>query len=77
MNPLPVSATVVPFLFGKPVNVWLGLLLAALVIFQVLVGTRVLKLPFAVHRVNGFVILAVVAIHGFFGYMLWFGGWTY
>jgi hypothetical protein len=73
MNPLPLSVTVVPYVFGKPVNVWLGLLLAALVILQVLVGTRALKLPFAVHRANGFVILAVVAIHGFFGYMLYSG----
>jgi hypothetical protein len=74
---IPLAVVVVPYLFGKPINVWLGLVLAVLVVLQILVGTRVLKLPFGVHRVNGFVILAIVAVHGFIGYMLWFHGWAY
>ncbi len=59
MSPLPTSVTI-PFVFGKPVNIWLGMVLAVLAVLavlQVLLGTRVLKLPFALHRVNGFVIL--------------------
>ena len=76
MSAPPVLVTV-PFLFGKPINVWLGLILAALVVLQVLLGTKVLKLPFAVHRVNGFVILGIVIVHGFIGYMVWFHGWVY
>jgi hypothetical protein len=70
-------AYVIPSLWGKPVNVWGGILLAALVIFQVLVGTRVVKLPFTWHKVNGFLILFVALAHGFIGYMFWFHHWMY
>jgi hypothetical protein len=76
LNTPPVLVTV-PLLFGKPINIWLGLLLALLVVLQVLLGTRLLKLPFVAHRVNGFVILAVALVHGFIGYMVWFHGWVY
>ena len=76
MSPLPTLVTI-PFVFGKPVNIWLGMALAVLVVLQVLVGARVLKLPFTVHRVNGFVILAIAIVHGFIGYMVWFHGWKY
>jgi hypothetical protein len=70
-------AYLIPSVDGRPINVWGGILLAVLVIFQVLVGTRVIKLPFAWHRVNGFVILVLVLAHGFLGYMVWFHGWGY
>lgn len=76
MSALPTMATI-PLLFGKPVNIWLGMVLAVLVVLQVLLGARVLKLPFVVHRVNGFAILAIAVVHGFIGYMIWFHGWVY
>jgi len=72
-----VSATTVPAIGGKPINIWGGMLLGALVVLQVLLGTKVLKLPFRVHRINGFVILLFALVHGFLGYMVWFHGWTY
>jgi hypothetical protein len=76
MSALPMSVTI-PLVFGKPVNIWLGMVLAVLIVLQVLLGARVLKLPFVVHRVNGFVILAIALAHGFIGYMVWFHGWVY
>jgi hypothetical protein len=44
MSPLPTLVTR-PFVFGKPVNIWLGTVLAVLLALRVLLGTRVLKLP--------------------------------
>jgi len=70
-------AYLIPSVAGKPLNIWGGILLAVLVVFQVLVGTRVIKLPFAWHLVNCFLILLVALAHGFLGYMVWFHGWAY
>jgi hypothetical protein len=70
-------ATVIPSLFGKPVNIWLDVVLAVLVFFQLLTGLRVLRLPRRYHLVNGILIALVVATHAFLGPMVWFDGWLY
>lgn len=62
----------VPLLWGKPMNVWLGILLIVLLTLQILSGKRLIKLPFSFHRHNA-KLLAVVAIaHAFLGLGMWF-----
>jgi len=62
-----------PVLFTKPLHVWLGIILFILVIFQILIGTRILKLPFWLHtRVIWILILSIMLIHGFFGFEIYF-----
>lgn len=62
----------VPLLWGKPINVWLGILLLALLTFQILSGKHLMKLPFSFHRRNAIVIVLVAAVHAFFGLGIWF-----
>ena len=64
----------IPLLWGKPIQVWLGILLLFLLFFQVLTGKRVIKLPFVYHRYNAMVISVIVLIHAFLGLGLWFWG---
>jgi len=70
-------ATLIPSLFGKPINIWLGVVLAVLVLFLLLTGLGVLRLPRRYHLVNGVLIALVVAMHAFLGLMVWFDGWLY
>ena len=72
-----MATFVVPSVFGKPINIWMGLLLAVLVAFQILTGLRVIKLPFRVHKVNGLCIGAIVVAHALIGIMVAFDGWVY
>lgn len=62
-----------PLIFGKPLNIWLGFLALFLLILQILVGTRILKLPFWLHKkVIWVVLLVVVLIHAFYGIQITF-----
>ena len=62
-----------PLIYGKPLNVWLGLLALVLLLLQIGIGTRIIKLPFWVHKkVVWIVLLIVVLIHGFYGFELYF-----
>ena len=62
----------VPLLFGKPITVWLGILLLVLLTLQVLSGKRLIKLPFSFHSRNAILIVIVAAVHAFFGLGVWF-----
>ena len=62
----------VPILWGKPINVWLGILLMLLLTFQILTGRHIVKLPFSFHKRNVIVIILVVAGHAFYGLGIWF-----
>jgi len=55
---------VIPSYFGQPLYLWIGMLLGALVILQVGLGKKWIKIPFRWHRRNGWLILFVGAIHG-------------
>lgn len=57
---------VIPSFFGQPVYLWIGMLLGTLVILQVMIAKRWLKVPFVWHRRNGWLILFVGFVHGFF-----------
>ncbi|RJQ52489.1 MAG: hypothetical protein C4521_10270 [Actinobacteria bacterium] len=53
------------FVAGLPLFAWFGILLLSLILLQVLMGRRVLKVDFRLHRVNGYVILSVGLVHAF------------
>lgn len=62
----------VPLLWGKPLTVWLGILLVVLLTLQILSGKRLINLPFRFHRRNAILIVMVAAVHAFFGLGVWF-----
>lgn len=60
----------IPILLGQPLHLWLGILLFLMVVFQILVAKRILKVPFKWHRVVGYLILLIAMIHGFIAFGL-------
>ena len=62
----------VPILWGKPIHLWLGLILILLLTFQILSGKRIIKIPFSFHRHNAILIVVVALVHAFFGLGIWF-----
>ena len=67
----------VPIIFGLPLHIWLGFILFVMIVFQVLIGRRIIKLPFKWHRIMGYSILVLAAIHGAIGAGLMFGVFRY
>jgi len=62
----------VPLIWGKPITVWLGIVLMVLLTLQILSGKRLIKLPFSFHRRNAIFIVLVAGVHAFFGLGIWF-----
>ena len=54
----------IPIILGQPLHLWLGILLFLLVIFQIVVAKRILKIPFKWHRFGGYVMLLLAIMHG-------------
>ncbi len=62
-----------PIIFTKPLHVWLGMVIFLLVLLQIGIGTRIIKLPFWVHtRIVWILILTLAIIHGFYGFEIYF-----
>lgn len=62
-----------PIIFTKPLNIWLGILALLLILLQISIGTRILKLPFWVHtRIVWILILIVALLHAYYGIMITF-----
>ena len=68
-------------IFGMPITAFtmlvIGLLLLCLIVFQVLIGERKIKLgrrTFVYHKYVAYTILAVAAVHGLLG-VLYVTGW--
>ncbi|MEN6349404.1 MAG: hypothetical protein ABFD08_08450 [Syntrophomonas sp.] len=64
----------IPLIAGKPLNLWLGIVLIFLVAFQVLTGKRWIPVPFVYHRANGWIIAVVGLVHAFLGLGIWLLG---
>jgi len=62
----------VPLIWGKPIHIWLGLVLIVLLTLQILSGKHLIKLPFSFHRRNAILIVLIAAVHVFFGLGIWF-----
>jgi hypothetical protein len=74
---MTMNAVVIPILWGKPINIWLGMALAVLVAFQLLTGLRLIKLPFKVHLASGVLIFLIAVVHATIGIGVWFANWRY
>jgi hypothetical protein len=62
-----------PIIFTKPLHIWLGLVALILLITQILIGAKVIKVPFSVHTKTLWKILIIVAlIHAFYGFERYF-----
>ena len=69
-------------IFGMPITAFtmlvIGLLLLCLIVCQVLIGERKIKLgrrTFVYHKYVAYMILAVAAVHGLLG-VLYVTGWS-
>lgn len=60
----------IPILLGQPLHLWLGILLLLMIIFQIAVAKRILKVPFKWHRIVGYLVLFVALLHGFIAFGL-------
>jgi len=73
--------TSVPIVFGKGLNVWLGLTLAGLLTFQITTGIKLFRgkrylLPY--HRFNAlFLIIPIGLVHAYYGIGIWFFAFKY
>jgi hypothetical protein len=61
------------YLGPLPLFAWGGILLFVMTTFQVLIGTRVIKVDSKYHRINGFLILAFGLIHGVLALLYFLG----
>jgi hypothetical protein len=63
-----------PIIFQIPLHVWLGMVLAFLVIFQMLVGAQIIKLNHRLwhQRIIPILILLVLAFHFWYGFQIYF-----
>lgn len=68
---------IIPVIMGKPLHLWLGLLLLILIVFQILVAKRILPIPFRWHRIMGYVMLLLAIIHGSIAMGLYRGIFTF
>ena len=73
--------TSVPLIFGKGLNIWLGLVLFGLLTFQIISGLKLHKgagYLFRYHKFNAlFLIIPVGLIHAYYGIGIWFFGFKY
>jgi len=71
-----VTGVIVPVIMGKPLHLWLGILLLVLIILQIAVAKRILPISFYWHRIMGYVILLLAIIHGLIALGLYSGKFT-
>ncbi|OGD63277.1 hypothetical protein A2160_02115 [Candidatus Beckwithbacteria bacterium RBG_13_42_9] len=62
-----------PIILAKPLHIWLGFIALMLLIVQILIGTRIVKLPFWFHtQIVWKILLIVVLLHALYGFKLYF-----
>jgi hypothetical protein len=62
-----------PDLFSTPLHVWLGFATLTLVLIQILIGKRIIKVPFRVHtKIVWKILIAVALVHAFYGFEIYF-----
>jgi len=67
----------IPIIFGAPLHLWLGIILFLLIVFQILVAKKILKVPFKAHRIGGYIILLIALIHAVIAIGLHMGFFIY
>lgn len=66
----------IPIILGLSAPIWGGIVLFLLIVFQILNGMRVIKVPLKAHKITAVVILAFGLVHAVLGMGLWFGWFT-
>lgn len=62
-----------PVILAKPLHVWLGFVTLILLILQILIGARVIKIPFIYHtKIVWKILITVALIHAFYGFEIYF-----
>jgi hypothetical protein len=72
--------TTIPFIFDKPINVWMGLILLMAVLFQTVTGIYLKNGIFKLrryHLANAVIILIAILVHAYYGIGYWFFGFNY
>jgi hypothetical protein len=67
--------TTVPLLWGRPINVWLGIILGILLIWQVCLGMMMVKGKMQylkMHKINATLIIIIAFVHAYYGLGIWF-----
>jgi hypothetical protein len=68
--------TIVPLVWGKPVNIWLGIVLAVLLLFQIYLGIMMVRRGrmnlLKLHKINAMLLLIVALVHAYYGLGIWF-----
>ena len=69
----------VPIVFDKPINIWLGFVIIALLLLQVsgILMARGRRHLLATHLMNAGLIAVVVGVHAFLGIGVWFFNFRY
>lgn len=75
-----IVLNVVPLLFGKPLNIWLGLVLLVLFSIQLTLGiilARGVGDVLKYHKINAALMAGVLFVHAYFGIGIWFFKFKY
>jgi hypothetical protein len=66
----------IPIIWGLSLPIWGGIVLFLLIVFQILNGMRMIKVPLKTHKIFAFIILLFGIFHAILGIGLWFGWFT-
>jgi hypothetical protein len=67
--------TTVPLIFGRPANIWLGIILGVLLLFQIYLGMMMVRGRMnllKLHKINATLLLLVALVHAYWGLGIWF-----
>jgi len=67
--------TIVPLIFGRPANIWLGIILGVLLLFQIYLGMMMVRGRMnllKLHKINAALLLLVALVHAYWGLGIWF-----
>ena len=68
--------TTVPLIFGRPINVWLGIVLGVFLLFQIYLGIMMVRRGrinlLKLHKINAILLLIVTLVHAYYGLGIWF-----
>lgn len=71
--------TTVPLVFGRPVNVWLGILLGVLLLWQIYLGIMMVRGRMnllKLHKINATLLVIIALVHAYYGLGVWFFNFT-
>lgn len=60
-----------PYIFGLPMTAWLGIIIFLLLIFQILSGKNIIKVPLWVHiKLLPIILVVLILLHMWYGFQL-------